>query len=54
MQRGVAHHDDLLNLGIDHVVIRRDLRLAENVRRGRVHGVERSRRGGLRDGRYVF
>ena len=54
VQRGVAHHDDLLNLGIDHVVIRRDLRLAENVRRGRVHGVERSRRGGLRDGRYVF
>ena len=54
VQSGMANDNDLLHLGVDHVVIRGDLRAAEDVRCRRMHRVIRRRRGGLRDGRHVL
>ena len=54
MQRRVPHDDDLLHLGIDHIIIRGDLRLAEDVRRRWMHRMIRARRARLRDGWHVL
>lgn len=54
VQRGVSDHDDLLDLGVDHVVVGGDLGAAEDVRRCRVHRVIRCGRGRLSDGGNVL
>ena len=50
----MPHDDDLFNLGVDHIIIRGDLRLAEDMRRRWMHRMIRARRARLCDGWHVL
>ena len=54
VQSRVPDDDDLFHLGIDHIIIRRDLRLAEDMRRRRMYRMVRAWRAWLCDGWHVL